>query len=65
MKVGELTDGVKTSLELQKAAIARNILAKKLSEIERARSILKKMKADLKEFEEKDIEEIDMGVMRY
>lgn len=65
MKVGELTDGVKSEIICRKYEIARVILARKLSEIERARSILKKMKADLKEFEEMNIEDVDLSNMRY
>jgi hypothetical protein len=65
MKVGELTTGVKSELVMQKACVARAMLAKKLSQIDRTKAILKQLKKDLAAIEEMDVEQVDIGVMRY
>jgi len=65
MKVGELTTEVRAELVSKKIEVARKVLEKKLSEIDRARAILKKLETDLATIEEMDVEQIDMGGMRY
>lgn len=65
MKVEELLEETQADLFAAQQAEAKKILARKLAEIKRTKEILAELEANLDEFKQMDVGEIDISGIRY
>jgi hypothetical protein len=60
MKVAELCDDVTNALLQEKQRVASIVLRRKMSEVDRARRVLKKLEEELKELTDTDVEDFEV-----